>query len=93
MITQGSRFTDSTVITTTIHGKSAQVIVPSAQQVQTFSFTSHMWSQGDTIDGLAQAYYSDPTLWWIIADGNPEIMFWGEIAPGTVIRIPARTLQ
>lgn len=93
MITQGSRYTDSTVITTTVHGQPAQVIVPGAQTPQTFTFTSYQVTASDTADGLAQRYYGDATLWWVIADANPEQLWWGSMTPGTTIRIPSVALQ
>jgi len=46
-------------------------------------------SEGDRLDLLAQAYYRDSTLWWIIAMANNNInkglLF---PAPGTQLRIP-----
>jgi nucleoid-associated protein YgaU len=43
---------------------------------------------GDRMDNLAAQFYNDPTQWWRIADANPEIFFPGQMAPGSIIRIP-----
>jgi hypothetical protein len=29
-----------------------------------------------------------PTRWWIIAEFNPKISDWLNVAPGTIVRIP-----
>ena len=46
-------------------------------------------SEGDRLDLLAQSYYRDSTLWWIIAMANNNatkgLLF---PAPGTQLRIP-----
>lgn len=41
----------------------------------------------ERLDQIAQKYYSDPTLWWKIADANPEI-FFPTPEPGSIIRVP-----
>jgi len=43
---------------------------------------------GDRLDILANQYYKDPTMWWVIASANnlrKDSMF---ITPGTQLRIP-----
>lgn len=45
-------------------------------------------SDGDRLDLLAQQFYGDPTLWWIISNSNNishDSLF---ITPGTQLRIP-----
>jgi nucleoid-associated protein YgaU len=42
----------------------------------------------DTLEGLATQIYGDPSLWWRIADLNPQIKFPLDLEPGMVIRIP-----
>ena len=43
----------------------------------------------DRFDMLAQSYYGDPQLWWVISIANPQLE-QGSIFPpeGTQIRIP-----
>jgi nucleoid-associated protein YgaU len=89
MITSNSRYAASTVVTVeTVAGKDVQAIVPSAAVSYTFSYVFYTATPGDRIDKIANAFYSDPTRWWVIADANPEIMDWTAIPGGTTIRIP-----
>lgn len=43
---------------------------------------------GDRLDLLANQYYKDPTLWWIIASANNMSKDSIYITPGTQLRIP-----
>jgi hypothetical protein len=47
-------------------------------------------TRGDRYDTLALAYYSDPSLWWIIARANANSTTPDSLIPdvGTQIRIP-----
>jgi nucleoid-associated protein YgaU len=45
---------------------------------------------GDRYDTLAQSFYGDTSLWWIIASANPSSKSDSLVpTPGTQIRIPA----
>jgi hypothetical protein len=45
--------------------------------------------QGDRLDLLANQYYKDPLLWWIISVANSNITFGSMFPePGTQLRIP-----
>ena len=46
---------------------------------------------GDRLDLLAQQFYGDISLWWIISAGNPEVLSLNSlfIPVGTEIRIPS----
>lgn len=52
------------------------------------SFRPYVFSQGDRLDLIADQILGDPTLWWVIADLNPEHPNADEIPAGTVIRVP-----
>jgi hypothetical protein len=45
---------------------------------------------GDRLDSLAQQFYNDVNLYWIISSANPDALNLGSlfIAPGTELRIP-----
>lgn len=45
---------------------------------------------GDRLDILANTYYNDPTLWWVISMANSNVLKTDSlfIIPGTQIRIP-----
>ena len=46
-------------------------------------------SFGERLDLLASKYYSDATLWWIIAAANPELRKDSlYLEPGTQVRVP-----
>ncbi len=45
-------------------------------------------NEGDFLDTLAYKYYSDPTLFWIIANVNNIGKGRFSIKPGTTLRIP-----
>ena len=42
----------------------------------------------DRLDLLANTYYGDPTLWWVIADANPEVLYPFALTMGSILRIP-----
>tara|TARA_B000000557_G_C20701635_1_gene411850 strand:+ start:219 stop:539 length:321 start_codon:yes stop_codon:yes gene_type:complete len=47
--------------------------------------------QGDRFDILAQEYYGDPRLWWVISSANNSLnqgSYYAE--PGVQIRIPSQ---
>lgn len=44
--------------------------------------------EGDRLDSLANSFYSDPTLWWIIANANNLGKGSLMIPPGIQLRIP-----
>lgn len=51
-------------------------------------------AQGDRLDLLAQQYYSDVSLYWIISAANNELIKNSLFIPeGTQVRIPTNTGQ
>jgi hypothetical protein len=46
-------------------------------------------NEGDYLDTLAYTYYSDPTLWWVIALANNLGKGRMSVPPGLQLRIPA----
>jgi len=47
---------------------------------------------GDRIDGLANQYYGDVTLWWIISKAN-GIRGQAGLKPGQLLRIPGNVTR
>lgn len=47
--------------------------------------------QGDRLDVLANKYYGDPKMWWIIATANNLNDATLSIEPGKQLRIPSDT--
>ncbi len=50
-------------------------------------------SETDYLDTLAQKYYGDPTLWWVIASVNNVGKGRLSIEPGTQLRIPSDVMS
>lgn len=50
-------------------------------------YTEYEWKSSDKFYKLAQEYYSDPSLWWIIAHFN-NIPTEHQISVGQMIKIP-----
>ncbi len=45
---------------------------PSQSDVANFTTIKHIWATGDRYFKLANKYYSDPELWWVIAFYNQK---------------------
>lgn len=88
MIIGGSRYQNSPVVTVVKGSQDVSVIVPSEQVPFSFNYISHMVAQGDRIDNISFQYYGDPTLWWRVADANPEVMYYDSLVTGSILRIP-----
>lgn len=50
---------------------------------------------GDRLDIIAQEFYSDKELWWIIVAANPDVLKGDSwfIKPGITFRIPPNSSQ
>ena len=40
---------------------------PTVDEIKTLNNVGHIWTTGDRLYKLADKYYNDPELWWIIA--------------------------
>ncbi len=89
MISNTSRYKDSTLALVSSGRGTNLTVMPSQQQEWAFTFTYHQLTSSDRLDLLAQQYYGDPALWWHIADANPEVLTWDVLTPGQIIRIPS----
>lgn len=49
--------------------------------------------QGDRLDVLANKYYKDPSMWWVIATANNLNAATIGLEPGMQLRIPANTTK
>lgn len=52
----------------------------------------HRVSGHERLDSLAQRYYEDPLLFWLICDANETIFPDDLMVPGRVLRIPRNKL-
>jgi nucleoid-associated protein YgaU len=48
----------------------------------------HVWKDGDYLDLIANKYYGDPVLWWLVADFN-ELTDPRAIVVGQRLRLPS----
>lgn len=89
MISANSRYRTATVTTATgpdgLTRQEMRVAFPRARRI---TYTYHRVLSGERGDTLAFRYYGNGSLWWMIADANPEILDWLELPPGQVLRIP-----
>lgn len=84
-----SRYSDNVVSSLSDNkGVSRPTIIITTPDERRISFSTYTWKIGDQIEYLAWSAYKDEQAWWIIADANPEILFWSTVTPGTEIRVP-----
>ena len=89
-IQSGSRYANRAVEAVTDgNGVTRQTIMPATASAKTFTVIDHVWTAADRPDLLAGQMYGDETMWWVIADANPEILDWADVAPGRVVRLPS----
>ena len=60
---------------------------PTIAERASLATTQHIWVLGDRYYKLANKFYNDPTLWWIIAWYNARPTE-ADILPGDLILIP-----
>jgi hypothetical protein len=89
MISATSRYANSTVIPgSDLDGNDIMVIIFSTPTDTTFQFTYYQVNGADEVSALAQRFYGDATLWWVLANANPEVLDWTTLVAGTLLRIP-----
>ena len=50
-----------------VHYATPELTYPTVEQTASLQLIGHVWQLGDKLYKLADSYYSDPTLWWVIA--------------------------
>jgi hypothetical protein len=60
---------------------------PTADDLANFSEITHIWGVQDRFYKLANEYYNDPTMWWVIGLYNQKPTEF-HLSPGDVIYIP-----
>ena len=89
MIYSSSRYAgDTLALVTDNQGDTRNTILMPQPQAVRFQFLTYNWTQFDRIDLLAYRFFGNATLWWKIANANPEVLYWDSVTPGTTIRIP-----
>lgn len=89
MISAGSRYAGGTIITATdLDDNDILALTFAAPADTVIRYTTYQVTGADTIDLIANSFYGDPTLWWYVANANPEIMTWDSLTAGQLIRVP-----
>ena len=88
-ISAGSRYANNKIVSVPMGNKSRPTIVIEPPGEQRIQFSTYTWQDGDQIEYLSWSAYGDEEAWWIIADANPEIMFWNDLPRGTEVRVPS----
>lgn len=88
MITPESRYTAATIVTVPTRKGPRQTVVPPSPQDRIINYTSYLVRDGDRIDQLAHRFLGRATLWWMVADANPEVTDWFRLRRGSMLRIP-----
>lgn len=84
-----SRYTTATI--TTAVGpdeETRQEMRVASPRARMITYTYYRVLGGDRVDTIAKKFYGKGELWWMIADANPEIIDWLELAPGDILRVP-----
>lgn len=90
-----SRYNSITILTQKKRGKNNKNIRYVANTKYpdvplSFNDTYVYTTEGDRLDILAQQYYSDSSLWWVISIANPQLTQGSYYVPvGTQLRIPS----
>ena len=61
-------------------------------QLESIRYHKYYWTVGERYWRLAQRYYNDRNLWWIIARFNNKPTE-GHVSPGDEIRIPKNVVE
>lgn len=86
MIYNNSRYTKTSVINT----DGTQVFKARTRfEFNTDNAIVHQFSEGERLEGLANKYYNDPQLWWVLLEANPQIKLGINIPFGTNLVIPS----
>jgi nucleoid-associated protein YgaU len=89
VIFEGSRYEHSDVVTLLgADGQPRQTVLVDAPRTTVLAFSYYSVRAGDRIDLLAERFLGDAELWWVIADANPQHMYYDYLPEGIVLRIP-----
>jgi len=90
MIFEGSRY--ETVAVAPIAGDDGVVrqtlLTPHTPPATEFQFSYYTIKEGDRIDILAERFLGDAELWWVLADYNPQMLFYEDLPANTILRVP-----
>lgn len=88
MISATSRYQTATINTVEASDGTRQEMRVPFPRSRVASFTYYAVRAGDRVDTLSHYFLGDASLWWMLADVNPEILDWLDLNVGDVLRIP-----
>jgi nucleoid-associated protein YgaU len=65
----------------------ANLTHPTSNEIANLSTVNHVWSEGDRFWKLADQYYNQPELWWVIAWFN-RMPTEGQVKLGDIVVVP-----
>jgi nucleoid-associated protein YgaU len=91
-ITANSRYANNTLVMIKgSDGRNRTTITSTNAKGTQFSYTTHVVTGFDRLDTLAYTYLGDPSLWWQIANINPDVTIdWSVLPIGAILRIPVQ---
>lgn len=96
MIPRGSRYREADVYTSRDPERADHDIPgvrPHQRQAEPLDVRrKHLVAGHERLDTLAQRYYGDPLMFWLICDANETIFPDDLMVPGRVLRIPRNKL-
>ena len=88
MITAESRYSTASIETVQTATGARQTVITAAPVERVIAYTNYLVRDADRVDQLAFRFLGAASLWWMLADANPEIQDWLALSRGTLLRIP-----
>lgn len=88
-IYRGSRYETSTVdfVSTEVGGDMLPVVFYEFSYIGLAQYLEHTTVEGERLDQIANKYYKNPKLWWLIPEFNPQITDTLYLPAGTKVKI------
>ncbi len=89
MVFTGSRYSDTEVISPMAPNGTTPRVLATRMVSPAPAVLSHTVAEGERLDQLAARFYSEPTKYWLILDGNPRVLNPFELlTAGNTIDVP-----
>ena len=82
-----NRYQNQTLTSGGFSIRSVAGIIRDEVEAGTVSTSVYVLKSGERLDILADKFYGDGKLWWIIAAAS-GVGWWLQATPGTILRIP-----
>lgn len=88
-IYRGSRYEDSVVdyVITETNGDALPVVFYEFSSFGFIQYVEHTLLEDERLDQIANRFYKNPKLWWLIPEINPQIKDTLTIPAGTKVKI------